>query len=76
MTARFLFLDEVDAYPGDVAGDGGDIVFRGFRDGVVKLLMQGACSGCPSSRATLKHGVDKMLRHSVPEVLSVEQVEA
>jgi Fe-S cluster biogenesis protein NfuA len=38
--------------------------------------MQGACSGCPSSRATLKHGVDKMLRHSVPEVLSVEQVEA
>jgi Fe-S cluster biogenesis protein NfuA len=59
-----------------VAGDGGDIVFRGFRDGVVKLLMQGACSGCPSSRATLKHGVENMLRHYVPEVLSVEQVEA
>jgi Fe-S cluster biogenesis protein NfuA len=59
-----------------VASDGGDIVFRGYRDGIVKLHMQGACSGCPSSRATLKHGVENMLRHYVPEVLSVEQVEA
>ncbi|MFN7634424.1 MAG: NifU family protein, partial [Acetobacteraceae bacterium] len=59
-----------------VAGDGGDIVFRGFRDGIVKLRMQGACSGCPSSRATLKHGVETMLRHYVPEVVAVEQVEA
>jgi Fe-S cluster biogenesis protein NfuA len=59
-----------------VASDGGDIVFRGFRDGVVKLRMQGACSGCPSSRATLKHGVENMLRHYVPEVIGVEQVEA
>ena len=59
-----------------VAGDGGDIVFRGFRDGVVRLRMQGACSGCPSSRATLKHGVETMLRHYVPEVVAVEQVEA
>jgi Fe-S cluster biogenesis protein NfuA len=59
-----------------VAGDGGDIVFRGFRDGIVKLKMQGACSGCPSSRATLKHGVENMLRHYVPEVQGVEQVEA
>jgi Fe-S cluster biogenesis protein NfuA len=59
-----------------VAGDGGDIVFRGFRDGVVQLRMQGACSGCPSSRATLKHGVETMLRHYVPEVVRVEQVEA
>jgi Fe-S cluster biogenesis protein NfuA len=58
-----------------VAGDGGDIVFRGFRDGVVKLHLQGACSGCPSSRATLKHGVESMLRHYVPEVVAVEQVE-
>jgi Fe-S cluster biogenesis protein NfuA len=58
-----------------VAGDGGDIVFRGFRDGVVRLRMQGACSGCPSSRATLKHGVETMLRHYVPEVVAVEQVE-
>jgi Fe-S cluster biogenesis protein NfuA len=59
-----------------VAGDGGDIVFRGFREGVVRLRMQGACSGCPSSRATLKHGVETMLRHYVPEVQRVEQVEA
>jgi len=58
-----------------VAGDGGDIVFRGYRDGIVRLHMQGACSGCPSSRATLKHGIENMLRHYVPEVVSVEQVE-
>jgi len=58
-----------------VAGDGGDIVFRGFRDGIVRLRMQGACSGCPSSRATLKHGVENMLRHFVPEVHAVEQVD-
>ena len=59
-----------------VAGDGGDIVFRGYRSGVVRLHMQGACSGCPSSSATLKHGIENMLRHYVPEVTSVEQVEA
>jgi Fe-S cluster biogenesis protein NfuA len=58
-----------------VAGDGGDIVFRGYRDGVVRLHMQGSCSGCPSSRATLKHGIENMLRHYVPEVVAVEQVE-
>ncbi len=58
-----------------VAGDGGDIVFRGYRGGVVRLHMQGACSGCPSSRATLKHGIENMLRHYVPEVVGVEQVE-
>jgi len=58
-----------------VAGDGGDIVFRGYREGVVRLHLQGACSGCPSSRATLKHGVETMLRHYVPEVVRVEQVE-
>jgi Fe-S cluster biogenesis protein NfuA len=58
-----------------VASDGGDIVFHGYRDGVVKLHMQGACSGCPSSRATLKHGIENMLRHYVPEVVAVEQVE-
>ncbi len=59
-----------------VASDGGDIVFRGYRDGVVRLHMQGACSGCPSSSATLKHGIENMLRHYVPEVQAVEQVEA
>jgi Fe-S cluster biogenesis protein NfuA len=58
-----------------VAGDGGDIVFRGYREGIVKLHMQGACSGCPSSRATLKHGIENMLRHFVPEVVAVEQVD-
>lgn len=58
-----------------VAGDGGDIVFHGYRDGIVKLHMQGACSGCPSSSATLKHGIENMLRHYVPEVVAVEQVE-
>ncbi len=58
-----------------VAGDGGDIVFRGFRDGIVRLHMQGSCSGCPSSTATLKYGIENMLKHYVPEVVAVEQVE-
>jgi Fe-S cluster biogenesis protein NfuA len=58
-----------------VASDGGDIVFRGYREGVVRLHMQGACSGCPSSSATLKHGIENMLKHYVPEVVAVEQVE-
>lgn len=58
-----------------VAGDGGDIVFRGFREGVVRLHMQGSCSGCPSSSATLKHGIENMLKHYIPEVVGVEQVE-
>ena len=58
-----------------VAGDGGDIVFRGYRDGIVKLHMQGSCSGCPSSTATLKHGIENLLRHYVPEVVAVEQVD-
>ena len=57
-----------------VASDGGDIVFRGYRDGIVRLHMQGACSGCPSSSATLKHGIENMLRHYVAEVQRVEQV--
>ncbi len=54
-----------------VANDGGDIVYRGFRDGVVYLQMQGACSGCPSSSATLKHGIESLLKHYVPEVSEV-----
>lgn len=54
-----------------VAGDGGDIIYRGFRDGVVYLAMQGACSGCPSSTATLKHGIEALLKHYVPEVTEV-----
>jgi Fe-S cluster biogenesis protein NfuA len=54
-----------------VANDGGDIIYRGFRDGVVFLRMQGACSGCPSSTATLKHGIESLLKHYVPEVNEV-----
>ncbi|ORE92331.1 NifU family protein [Aurantimonas sp. 22II-16-19i] len=59
-----------------VAQDGGDITFRGFKDGTVYLNMRGACAGCPSSTATLKHGIQNLLRHFVPEVQSVEAVEA
>ena len=54
-----------------VANAGGDIVYRGFREGVVYLSMQGACSGCPSSAATLKQGIETLLRHYVPEVSEV-----
>lgn len=54
-----------------VANDGGDIVYRGYRDGVVHLQMQGACSGCPSSTATLKHGIEGLLKHYIPEVTEV-----
>lgn len=54
-----------------VANDGGDIVYRGFREGVVYLSMQGACSGCPSSAATLKNGIEGLLKHYVPEVTEV-----
>ena len=57
-----------------VAQDGGDITFRGFENGTVFLNMKGACSGCPSSTATLKHGIQNLLRHFVPEVQHVEQV--
>lgn len=57
-----------------VAADGGDITFRGFKDGIVYLAMKGACAGCPSSTATLKHGIENLLRHYVPEVQSVEQI--
>lgn len=59
-----------------VAQDGGDIVFQGFEDGVVYLQMRGACSGCPSSTATLKYGIENMLRHYIPEVREVRAVEA
>jgi len=55
-----------------VAQDGGDITFRGFEHGIVYLNMRGACAGCPSSTATLKHGIENLLRHFVPEVSGVE----
>lgn len=57
-----------------VANDGGDISFRGFRNGIVYLKMRGACSGCPSSTATLRHGIENLLKHFVPEVDQVQPV--
>jgi Fe-S cluster biogenesis protein NfuA len=57
-----------------VAQDGGDITFSGFRKGVVYLHMRGACSGCPSSTATLRHGIENLLKHFCPDVQSVEPV--
>ena len=59
-----------------VAMDGGDIVYDSFKDGVVYLHMQGACSGCPSSTATLKMGIENMLKHYVPEVQEVRPIDA
>jgi Fe-S cluster biogenesis protein NfuA len=57
-----------------VANDGGDIVFRGFKEGVVFLHMRGACSGCPSSTATLRHGIENLLKHFCPDVQEVRPV--
>jgi Fe-S cluster biogenesis protein NfuA len=57
-----------------VAQDGGDIIFRGFSDGIVSLELHGSCSGCPSSTITLKNGIENMLKHYVPEVIAVEEV--
>ena len=59
-----------------VAMDGGDIIYDSFKDGVVYLQMQGACSGCPSSTATLKMGIENMLKHYVPEVQEVRPIDA
>lgn len=78
------FFDEADAETVDmikdlietrvrpaVANDGGDITFRGFKHGIVYLNMKGACSGCPSSTATLQHGIQNLLKHFVPDVVEV-----
>jgi Fe-S cluster biogenesis protein NfuA len=78
------FFDEADAETVDVikdlietrvrpavANDGGDITFRGFRDGIVYLNMKGSCAGCPSSTATLQHGIQNLLKHFVPDVVAV-----
>ncbi len=59
-----------------VVMDGGDIVYNSFKDGIVYLHMQGACSGCPSSTATLKMGIENMLKHYVPEVQEVRPIDA
>lgn len=58
-----------------VAMDGGDIIFQGYKNGVVYLKLQGSCSGCPSATVTLKDGIENMLKHYVPEVIRVEAVE-
>jgi Fe-S cluster biogenesis protein NfuA len=57
-----------------VAQDGGDITFKGFKDGIVYLNMKGSCAGCPSSTATLKHGIENLLRHFIPDVTEVRPV--
>jgi len=57
-----------------VAQDGGDITFKGFKEGVVYLNMKGSCAGCPSSTATLKHGIENLLKHFVPDVTEVRAV--
>jgi Fe-S cluster biogenesis protein NfuA len=57
-----------------VANDGGDIIFRGFKDGIVFLHMRGACAGCPSSTATLRHGIENLLRHFCPDVQEVRPI--
>jgi Fe-S cluster biogenesis protein NfuA len=57
-----------------VAQDGGDIVYKGYRDGHLYLSMHGACSGCPSSTVTLKRGIESLIRHYVPEVVAVEAI--
>ncbi len=67
-------LIEVKVRPA-VAMDGGDIIYRGFEEGIVKLELKGACAGCPSSTITLKNGIENMLKHYIPEVESVEQVQ-
>jgi Fe-S cluster biogenesis protein NfuA len=67
-------LIEVKVRPA-VAMDGGDITFHSFVDGVVYLVLKGSCSGCPSSTITLKNGIENMLKHYIPEVESVEQIE-
>lgn len=57
-----------------VAQDGGDIVFRRYQEGIVYLHMQGACAGCPSSTATLRHGIENLLKHFIPEIQEVRPV--
>ncbi len=67
-------LIEIKVRPA-VAMDGGDIIFHSFEEGIVKLQLKGSCSGCPSSTITLKNGIENMLKHYIPEVVAVEQIE-
>lgn len=73
LTAQIKELLDTRVRPA-VAQDGGDIIFRGFEDGIVYLHLQGSCAGCPSSTATLKHGIENMLKHYIPEVREVQSV--
>lgn len=73
IVAQIKELIDTRVRPG-VAQDGGDIVYRGFKNGTVYLQMRGSCAGCPSSTATLKMGIENMLRHYVPEVQQVQAV--
>ena len=66
-------LIEIKVRPA-VAMDGGDIIYRDFKDGIVFLELKGSCSGCPSSTITLKNGIENMLKHYIPEVVAVEQI--
>ena len=67
-------LIEIKVRPA-VAMDGGDIIFHSFEDGIVYLVLKGSCSGCPSSTITLKNGIENMLKHYIPEVEAVEQID-
>lgn len=67
-------LIEIKVRPA-VAMDGGDIIFHSFENGIVYLVLKGSCSGCPSSTVTLKNGIENMLKHYIPEVEAVEQVD-
>lgn len=75
ITTQIQMLLETRIRP-QVAADGGDIVYRGFKQGTVFLEMQGACAGCPSSTYTLKMGIESLLKYYVPEVTEVRAVEA
>lgn len=70
---RILSILDTEVRPA-IAQDGGDVVYHGFEDGIVKLELIGACGTCPSSTATLKYGIQNLLMEEIPEVISVEQV--
>ena len=74
IVAQIKELIEIKVRPA-VAMDGGDIIFHSFENGVVYLVLKGSCSGCPSSTVTLKNGIENMLKHYIPEVEAVEQVD-
>jgi len=74
ITKQIKELIEIKVRPA-VAMDGGDITFHSFEDGIVRLVLKGACQGCPSSSITLKNGIENMLKHYIPEVESVEQID-